>query len=242
MQYSTPLKMKHARKMVLVDVNAAPATPTTKPHPKTTNQLLVKTLNTLLTSNEYNRNEYGPKAKIVAELDDVMKKLIERKDLDPDEKLKFYSNMLNRYLHMIHTNDTQYAQTTWSAHPSPIHESEPDDGSFVEDSDSDDEVSEVSEVQPDVTMAEPPPPNISSVIQPKANSSLSDLLVPQPKPKKKRIKVTPEFTHVQGPKVYKSHLPRSTPIRDRLRTAEERRKNSRFKDFLINWKSYGEKE
>lgn len=240
MPYSTQLKMKHARKMVLVDANAAPPTPTPKPQPKTTNQLLVKTLNTLLASNEYNRNEYGPKAKIVAELDDVMKKLIERKDLDPDEKLKFYSNMLKRYLHMIHTNDTHYAQTTLSAHPSPIPESEADYESFVEDSGSDDEV---SEVQPDVTMAEPapPPPNISSVIQPKANSSLADLLVPQPKPKKKRIKVTPEFTHVQGPKVYKSHFQRNTPIRDRLRSAEERRKNSRFKDFLINWKNYGEK-
>lgn len=45
-----------------------------------------------------------------------------------------------------------------------------------------------------------------------------------------------------GRKQHTSNLPRLTPKLKRLRTAVERQKNSRYKDFLHNWDTHIDRE
>lgn len=82
--------MKHARKMVLVDIEKKPCE-------------LVNAINSLTSSEEFSRAYFGSSAVSVSHLDNELKHLIERKDLDPSEKLKLYSQSLNRYLFLQRT-------------------------------------------------------------------------------------------------------------------------------------------
>lgn len=85
--------MKHARKMVLVDINTLP--PVTKD--KNSNPLTTA-VSALASSAEFNRAYYGANTISIAHLDHDMRQILERTDLDPSEKLKIYQEKLRRYL------------------------------------------------------------------------------------------------------------------------------------------------
>lgn len=215
--------------MVLVDINSITPKQGGQPQTKQDEPLLVKALNSLITSNEYSRSEFGAKAKVVADLDKELKVILERTDLQPSEKIKLYNHQLQRYLHMVRSDGNN----------TPVNASD----------DVETQSEETDYGAGDVSMVEP---NISRVSQPRRHST-STLLAETPRSIKtpvkrvarKRTKIPAFFEredNILGRKQYKNNLPRETPVRARLRTAEERRKNSRFRGFLSNWQNYGESE
>jgi len=75
--------------MVLVDINSMK---------KNEDAPLVKAINSLVTSNEFNHNEYGSNAKWIAALDSKLKEILDRNYADPAEKVKRYNRELQKYL------------------------------------------------------------------------------------------------------------------------------------------------
>lgn len=116
-------KMKHARKMVLVDVNTLKSksrdTPST--NEDETNKMS-NALNTLVTLSKFNTADYGPNASKIAKLDKELKEIMDQRDLDPTSKLKHYNQKLQHFLHLLHKNDKDELQT-----PASISTSDGDD-------------------------------------------------------------------------------------------------------------------
>lgn len=83
--------MKYARKTVLVDVNNAPNT-------NKRIEPLTEAINSLVNATEFSRTNYGDSANAVTELDKDLRKILDRKDISLDDKLKLYNQSLSRYL------------------------------------------------------------------------------------------------------------------------------------------------
>ncbi len=90
--------------MVLVDVNTIKS-PTTNPSSKTDGSPLVNAINSLAVSNEFNKSNYGSDAKAMAFLAKELDEILDRRDLDPAEKLKIYNQKLQTYLFLVREND-----------------------------------------------------------------------------------------------------------------------------------------
>lgn len=97
--------MKHARKMVLVDINTLPPTKNDK-----TTDPLTNAISTLASSNEFNRAYYGPNTITITHLENDMRKILERRDLDPADKLKIYQDKLKRYLFLHRMSESSPQQ------------------------------------------------------------------------------------------------------------------------------------
>lgn len=88
--------MKHAKKMVLVDINTVKSPTSTVPDKTVDN--LTTAISSLASSNEFGRTFFGDSATSITHLDKEMNKILERQDLNPDTKLKLYHQKLKRYL------------------------------------------------------------------------------------------------------------------------------------------------
>lgn len=86
--------MKYARKTVLVDINSPKHI---EPSKKTENSL-TNAINSLTNATEFSRAYFGGNATSVSQLNKELNELLDRKDLDPDKKLKLYHQNLGRYL------------------------------------------------------------------------------------------------------------------------------------------------
>lgn len=82
-------------KMALVDINSINRPATVK---KQQDDPILQALNALVASNEFSRDEYGSKAKYLADLDTKMKEILESNYMDPAEKVKHYNRELQKYL------------------------------------------------------------------------------------------------------------------------------------------------
>lgn len=85
--------MKHARKLVLVDFNS-----TKSNESKKSDESLTNAINSLTNASALSRAYFGSNASSVSQLNNELSELLERKDLDPDKKLKLYNQSLTRYL------------------------------------------------------------------------------------------------------------------------------------------------
>lgn len=203
--------------MVLVDVNSV------KPEPKSSSSSsetegtpLVKAINSLVTSNEFSKNDYGSDAKAIAFLAKDLEEILEQPDLDPAEKLKMYNQKLKTYLFLVRENDNNNSlKKSPSVNVSEQNTDDDDDNGYE---DAGDRLES----------------NISTVSK-RRTPSTSSLFVETPQASK-----TP--SHFPERKQHKNNLPRATPIVNRLRGAAARQKNSRLKGFLVNWQQYGEEE
>lgn len=94
--------------MVLVDINSI-----NQPTPEKKNNQdtpLVKVLNSLVSSNEFSRSEYGSNAQWMASLDAKLKEILETDYDDPAEKVKRYNLELQKYLfHVTKQNTSPHA-------------------------------------------------------------------------------------------------------------------------------------
>lgn len=188
--------MKYARKMVLVDVD------TIRPSSDCKNveedSKVVKALNTLVTQQKFNKNNFGDYATNVELLDREMREILDS-TLEPLSKLKLYNQKLQKYLFLVRDNEENPQRPSTNL----PHVYVP------------------SEV--DISMNVSPEPDISTP------SST--------KPEISRVFTETPVSHHQ----HTSNLPRLTPIQERLRAIGERQKNSRYKDYFVNW-TEGENE
>lgn len=93
--------MKHARKMVLVDINTVKPSSTKIPE----NDSLANAINSLVASNEFSKSNFGSNAKIIAQLDKELKEILENKSLLPNIKLKHYDQKLQQYLFLLRESE-----------------------------------------------------------------------------------------------------------------------------------------
>lgn len=99
--------MKHARKMVLVDINTIKPTTSVRPaeSPAKNDNALAKAINSLVTSTEFSKTNYGSSAYTIAMLDKEMKEILERRDLGPNERLNIYNQKLQKYLFLLRESE-----------------------------------------------------------------------------------------------------------------------------------------
>lgn len=118
--------MKHAKKMVLVDINSikTPSVSSVGVEDKTVNNL-TKAISSLASSNEFSRSYFGDSATAISHLYNEMNKILEREDLKPDVKLKLYHDKLKRYLFLQRTSEEEeegYVELTPPAPQRPVIE------------------------------------------------------------------------------------------------------------------------
>lgn len=82
--------------MVLVDINAV--RPTEK-------EPLTKAINSLITSNEFSRSNFGSSALAISYLDKEMKEILDGDEQDITKKLHRYSQNLQKYLFLLRENE-----------------------------------------------------------------------------------------------------------------------------------------
>lgn len=176
--------MKHARKMVLVDINKVKEKPA---------ETISNAINTLISANEFNRTNFGSNALAVSYLDREMKEILDNPNLRPIERVNQYNQLLQKYLFLLRESE--------GLAPSPsvyvTSEEYVPSTSVSERSISPEQPKETTPFNPFTPVVEAGPSTSSSV------------------------------------KGHRINLPRTTPKEDRLR--QERRKNSRYKDFFVNW-------
>lgn len=101
--------MKHAKKMVLVDINTHKSqTPATTTNNETVDNL-TKAISSLAASSVYSRDYFGTNAESITQLEKDMSKILEQKDIDPDTKLKLYHDKLKRYLFLQRESEREPA-------------------------------------------------------------------------------------------------------------------------------------
>lgn len=186
--------------MVLVDVNSVNQPPSK----------LLDTLNTLATSTEYSKNEFGSTAPVIANLDRELKAILERDDLDPMQRLKIYNEKLQKYLFLVHENERKSPATT------------PKLETTIEKEENDDDINTTGGLDRTFSGPQTVKQGRASFIWAPGDNTATN--------------TTPLQT--TGGKQGKSNLPRQTPIQERLRSVAQRQKNSRYKDFLSNWDEY----
>lgn len=99
--------MKHARKMVLVDINSTKSESTSAAsEPISSNEKsdLVNAINSLASASEYNRTNFGSNYSTISQLNNELKVILDRTDITPDDKIKLYNQTLTRYLYLQRTN------------------------------------------------------------------------------------------------------------------------------------------
>lgn len=105
--------MKHSRKMVLVDINSVNQQGSGT---DTNNKDLTKAITSLANSAEFSRSYYGQNAVSISRLNNEISEILERKDLDPHEKLKLYSQGLTILLFLHRQSEkTSYINTEWKS-------------------------------------------------------------------------------------------------------------------------------
>lgn len=140
--------MKHARKMVLVDVNTIPSQP--KPDVESS---LTKAINSLAASNEFTRTNFGPNAIAMSYMDKEMKDILERTDIDPSLRLQLYNQVLQKYLFRVRESEKSNTVT-----PKPETSSKPE--TVIPETTSFETVSTIgSEPEIDTSVFETPKPD-----------------------------------------------------------------------------------
>lgn len=179
---------------------------TTKQPTSASDDGVVKAINSLAQTTEFSKANYGPNAKPLAHLALELQEIVDKGNSDPAHQLRLYNQKLQKYLLLSRGNgNSQVSNTPNFTSPGAVPESE----------------SETSSLPEMVTIAQ-----ISPV--PPVRQRTSSLFQPTPTTSK-----TPNYP--TGRRGYRTNLPRITPKENRLRTVEQRRKNSRYKDFLVNW-------
>lgn len=84
--------MKYARKTRLIEVDS------TKPETTTASDQITTAINSLANANEFSRSYFGSNSNTISELNNELQKILNRKDLIPDDRLALYNQTLNRYL------------------------------------------------------------------------------------------------------------------------------------------------
>lgn len=204
--------MKYARKMLLVDAS----TPTDK-----NSTDLTKAINALVSHSEFSRDYFGSSALSVADLNKTLTHLLERDDLNPTEKLKLYSQSLNRYLFLQRMSENPTVQPVPVPVPvaAPVQVIAPERSVIPESSgsDSDTFASIHGESSKDRTILTPKTPTQSST----------------KKPPKSSTPLSRTFYNTNRP--HQSNLPRATPKKETLRPTAAK-PPSRYGDFFTNWK------
>lgn len=204
--------MKHARKMVLVDIASVRPQAGHQLSEKTEDSL-TKAINNLATSNEFSKANYGANAKPLSALDKELKELMDRQDLKPDDKLKLYDQKLQKYLFLLRdSNNAPNTKPKKKIGPS-FEPSQPSPPS-----------------SPSSPTSDGSPPFEGFPSTKAVRTPVSSLL------ETPRTAKTPFY--FTGRKPHKTNLPRTTPVHERIRTSAERQRNSRYKDFLGSWESY----
>lgn len=193
--------------MVLVDVDTVKSQPQISAK---TEDSLTNAINSLVSSNEFSRANYGSNAKTIADLDKEMKEILERDDLEPAYKLKFYDQKLQKFL--LRESEKPSISTTPAPVPILQSPSQPSQAAIP------------SATSPSHSFGQ-----FSSINEGPAASS--SVLLETPKNTK-----IPFYS--SGQKQHKTNLPRSTPIQERLRSVTKRQKNSRYQDYFSSWESH----
>lgn len=193
-----PSKMKHARRMVLVDADQVNLTN----RRKNEDSKIAEALNTLVTLNKFSLNDYGSHATTLARLEKELDEALERTDLSPSDKLKLYDLKLQRFLFLLRENEKQ--RKTGAREQLHFNENL------------------------DIVEVTPGEGNISTFSPARASTSRFVETA--------QIPMTPLSQSTRQP--HKTNLPRETPKERRLRTSDQRRKNSRYEGYLSNWDEY----
>lgn len=209
--------MKYARKMILVDAS------TVNPPVNDKNSCdLARAINSLVSNSEFSRDYFGSSALTVADLNKTLAHLLERRDIDPSDKLKFYTQTLNRYLFLQRMSENPVVQPPPPALPLPAPVPVPEPQKKPEiltessGSDSDTFSSIHGESSRDRTILTPKTP-IRPPNQPIHSST----------PKSR--------TYYNTNRPHQSNLPRATPKKQTLRPTAAK-PPSKYADFFTNWK------
>lgn len=89
--------------MVLVDIN------TIRPPEK---EPLTKAINSLITSNEFSRSNFGSNALAISYLDKEMKEILDGDEQDITKKLQRYNQNLQKYLFLLRENEKPNSSVT----------------------------------------------------------------------------------------------------------------------------------
>lgn len=204
--------MKHARKTVLLDINSP------KVNEKQT-EPLTNAINSLVNATEFNRANFGDRAKTVTELNKDLNEILDRKDLSLDERLKLYNQSLTRYLFLQHESKkpipaipkVEITPVGVTPASSVAGERTPSMQSDYDDDD-DEEEGAVGGKEDIITST----PKIGTPRESSGNSYTKEIL---------RTTKTPKF---------KSNLPRATPKYHILR---KERADKRMSDYFVGWKN-----
>lgn len=117
--------MKHSRLMALVDTEPVKPEPIKLTNNNNNNDPLTKAITSLASSNEFSRTNYGSSALAIDQLDKELNEILDRTDIGPADKLKLYSQRLQRYLFLQRTATQQQQPTTINAISPPHTHSSP---------------------------------------------------------------------------------------------------------------------
>lgn len=200
--------MKHARKMVLVDINTVKQATSHRPDGN-----LSTAINSLVTATEFSKANYGPNAKTIATLDSELKSIIDDPNISPTNKIHLYNQGLQKYLFFLHGSEKAQSNELNASDTTAVEEPE-------------------GEVYLPNTPHQPVPRGTSSSSPSPGTSSSEYFDTP------KAVKKPPQQTPIKRKRIFKSNIPRTTPVGDRLRQPHQRAKNNRFKDYFLEWKSH----
>lgn len=85
--------MKHARKLEYDRIK----TPSSMSQEKNSESIL-NALNSLVTSTEFSRDQFGSNAESITHMDNEMNAILQRSDIEPSLKLILYNQLLRKYL------------------------------------------------------------------------------------------------------------------------------------------------
>lgn len=191
---------------------------------------LADAINSLVKTTEFSKANYGSNAIAISHLDNELKDLLTRTDLSPETRLREYDQRLQKYLFLLRETDKN---NVTPSRPSPVGVAllpkiEPEETASVAESGEEEESDRRSPgpspgpfIFGSPFVSTPPPKTLRTPQQPSTSST---------------VKTTEQATNNT-----RSNLPRTTPIEERLRKKSERRKNSRFQDFWINWSPHATK-
>lgn len=226
--------MKHGRKMILVDADTTKKESSTH----TTKNELTNAIKSLTNANEFSRSYFGPNSATISQLNNDLQVILDRTDLNSDDKLKLYNQGLNRYLFLQRESDNSVhldrsildslsssprspssAASTWGAASS----------SFTSGRSSPVQPEQPVPLEAQIIPLEHPPTNIFLTPNPATEEKVDPSVYSTPKNNYvKEVLQKYKF----APKKYKSNLPRTTPKADILR---KERKEKREADFFYNW-------
>lgn len=226
--------MKYARKTVLVDVNNVPST-------NKRIEPLTEAINSLVNATEFSRTNYGDSANAVTELDKDLRKILDRKDISLDDKLKLYNQSLSRYLFLQHESKKQVytnpgvgitPSTTRATSPSASGKSSPTWQSEWEDS----VASNEKDFSPPISISSLEkqklfsPSNSIPFHENKFSTPISSRVIPQRNSHKRDVLRDP----ISRIPKYKTNLPRTTPKSQILR---KERPERRMSGYFVGWRN-----